>query len=83
MRLCEFCSAAVDDATNQCTGCGAAQSTSAPAAAPAPSPQMNAAQAVQQAIQGDKPKGSIGCLVGLAIIFWPAAIVYYFMRRWK
>jgi len=44
---------------------------------------MTAAQAVQQAVQADKPKGSVGCLIGLAIIFWPAAIVYYFLRRWK
>ena len=44
---------------------------------------MTASQAVQQAIQADKPKGSIGCLIGLAIVFWPAAIVYYFLRRWK
>lgn len=82
MRACEFCGAAVDEATNTCSGCGAPQSTTgaAPAAATAP---MNAAKAVQQAIQADKPKGSVGCLIGLAIVFWPAAIVYYFLRRWK
>jgi hypothetical protein len=33
--------------------------------------------------EGGKAKGSVGCLVLLAIGFWPAAIVYYFMRRWK
>ena len=44
---------------------------------------MTAAQAVQQAVHADKPKGSVGCLIGLAILFWPAAIVYYFLRRWK
>ena len=82
MRACEFCGAAVDEATNICTGCGAPQSTTGTTAAAAP-PQMTASQAVQQAIQADKPKGSIGCLVGLAIVFWPAAIVYYFLRRWK
>jgi hypothetical protein len=27
MRACEFCDAAVDDATNQCTSCGATQNT--------------------------------------------------------
>ncbi len=82
MRACEFCGAAVDEATNTCTGCGAPQSTTASTAAAA-SPHMTASQAVQQAIQADKPKGSIGCLIGLAIVFWPAAIVYYFLRRWK
>ena len=82
MRACEFCGAAVDEATNTCTGCGAPQSTTG-AAASAARPQMTASQAVQQAIQDDKPKGSIGCLIGLAIVFWPAAIVYYFLRRWK
>ena len=81
MRQCEFCGAAVDEATNTCTGCGAPQSSGpAPVAA---TPHMTAAQAVQQATHADKPKGSIGCLVGLAIVFWPAAIVYYFLRRWK
>ena len=83
MRPCEFCGAAVDEATNICTGCGAPQSTPGPAAASAPTPHMTAAQAVQQAVHADKPKGSVGCLIGLAIVFWPAAIVYYFLRRWK
>jgi hypothetical protein len=69
MRACEFCSAKVDDATNQCTGCGAAQSTPA--------------QAVQQALQGDKPKGNWGCLIALIFVIWPAAIFYYQSRKWK
>ena len=33
MRSCEFCDAPVDDAINQCTGCGASQSTQPSAAA--------------------------------------------------
>jgi hypothetical protein len=40
------------------------------------------AQAVQAAVTNDKPKGSAGCLIGLAICFWPAAIWYYLTRRW-
>jgi hypothetical protein len=86
MRSCEFCSAAVDDASNKCTGCGAAQSTPAPAAAAAPAGvapgPVTPAQAVQAAVTNDKPKGSAGCLIGLAICFWPAAIWYYLTRRW-
>jgi hypothetical protein len=90
MRSCEFCSAAVDDASNKCTGCGAAQSTPAPAAAAAPvaAPAAVApgpvtpAQAVQSAVTNDKPKGSWGCLIGLVCLFWPAAIWYYLTRRW-
>ena len=83
MRACEFCGAAVEPSTNTCTGCGAPQSVPAPTQAAASTPHMTASQAVQQAIQADKPKGSNGCLIGLAIVFWPAAIVYYFLRRWK
>ncbi len=92
MRVCEFCSAAVDDATNKCTGCGAAQSTPAPAPAP-PAATTGAVAAPPASVvvnvntpgeaEGGKAKGSVGCLVLLAIGFWPAAIVYYFMRRWK
>ena len=82
MRACEFCGAAVDESRNLCTGCGAPQSVPRPTAA-ASTPHMTAAQAVQQAAHENKPKGSVGCLVALALVFWPAAIVYYFLRRWK
>ena len=85
MRSCEFCSAAVDDSTNQCTGCGAAQSTPAPApqapsvaAAPVAGAPMAAAPAAAV-----KPQGSWGCLIGWIILFWPVAIIYYLQRRWN
>jgi len=32
--------------------------------------------------QGGNPKGSVGWLIFWIIVFWPAAIAYYFMRRW-
>lgn len=84
MRSCEFCSASVDNSTNKCTGCGAAQSTPAPSAAPAAATgPVTPVQAVQQALQGDKPKGSWGCLIVLVCVFWPAAIFYYLTRSWK
>ena len=28
------------------------------------------------------PKGSIGWLIFWIIVFWPAAIIYFFIRRW-
>jgi|SRR3989344_1866150 len=32
---------------------------------------------------GDKPRGSGFWLCFWILVFWPVAIVYYFMRRWK
>jgi len=29
-----------------------------------------------------KPKGSIWALIFWIIMFWPAAIIYFFCRRW-
>ena len=74
MRTCEFCSAVVD-ASNKCTGCGATQSL------PLPDPVQAAGGA--NLTENTKPKGSWGCLIGLLIVFWPAAIVYYLTKSWK
>ncbi len=29
-----------------------------------------------------KPKGSLGWLICWIILFWPVAIIYFFMRSW-
>jgi hypothetical protein len=36
----------------------------------------------QQDQSSDKPKGSVLVLCIWIILFWPVAILYYFMRRW-
>jgi hypothetical protein len=35
-----------------------------------------------QSVQGGKPKGSLLVLILLIFVFFPAAIVYFFIRSW-
>lgn len=34
-------------------------------------------------IDNGKPKGSVGWLIFWILVFWPVAIIYGLMRRWK
>ncbi|MBS3117820.1 hypothetical protein J4430_02985 [Candidatus Woesearchaeota archaeon] len=31
----------------------------------------------------NKSKGSVGWLIFWILFFWPAAVIYFFMRRWE
>ncbi len=33
-------------------------------------------------VQNVKPKGSMGVLWTWILLFWPVAIIYFFMRSW-
>jgi len=54
---------------------------------PVPAPAMMTAPAMAASVAAApaeelKPKGSLGCLIGWAIFFWPVAIMYYLQRSW-
>ena len=82
MKTCEFCGAAIEAMSTKCSGCGAAQSLPTAAQITA-SVRATPEEAVRQAVDDTKPKGNWGCLIALVILFWPAAVFYYLMRRWK
>ncbi len=79
---CKSCGAAIDDGALVCPYCQA--KIAVPPAIPPAAPYVAAQpQPGASAPSPTKPKGSVGTLVVLLILFWPAALIYYFMRSWK
>ena len=79
---CKSCGATIDDGAGACPYCQAriALPPTIPSAAPYVAAQP---QPVASAPASTKPKGSVGVLVVLLILFWPGALIYYLMRSWK
>jgi hypothetical protein len=69
---CKSCGATIDASASACPYCQA--NVAIPPPIPAPAANGSAST---------KPKGSIGVLVVLLILFWPGALIYYLVRSWK
>ncbi len=80
---CNSCGAQIDGIAASCPYCQAAISQRI--APPPETPAQWGAAPSSLATAGDsaKPKGSVGVLIALLVLFWPGGLIYYLSKRWK
>jgi len=77
---CKSCGAQIDSAATSCPYC---QSAVARAVQRIPEPPPVPTATVLPPTVPGKPKGNVGVLIILLVLFWPAAIIYYISKSWK